>query len=370
MPLRYPELKPVDGHIHMSLCRCRSRYQNVRQMFDILDACGLEALNIQNITLWQARNLVRNPLSMLAKALRPEQIFSFGGPRMATPDKKNTDMHYADQVKELLDIGFDGIKLFGKPDMRHEFGEPFDSPMFDEMFAYLEETQTPTLFHVGDPLSFWDEEKIPDFARKAGWIYSAPGHETAEQLYTEIDNVLSRHPKLNILFPHVYFLSDDLERLGDFLDRYENVRTDITPGIEMYDSFSADVQKAHDFFVKYRKKILFGTDNTGNGAGQEGGDYIARSQGTIRSMREFLETEHTLSSWGVELNGIALPKDVCEDIYRGNFYRFGGEKPKRIDVSKAAAYTEERLFDAKQRADECPEVIPDIEQTLAHFKTL
>jgi hypothetical protein len=366
----YTDITPVDGHIHMSLCKRMSRYCNVQQMFDILDNCGLEALNIQNITLWQARNLVRNPLSMLAKALRPANIFSFGGPRMPTPDRSKENMDYVGQVKELLEIGFDGIKLFGKPDMRHEFGEPFDSPLFDDMFAYLEETQTPTLFHVNDPLSFWDDDKIPDFAVKNGWCYSAPGYEPAEQLYAEIDTVMRRHPKLNILFPHVYFLSDDLPRLGEFLDRYEGVKTDLTPGIEMYDSFSANPEKTREFFLHYSKKIFFGTDNTGNAADQEGQDYIARSAGVIRSMREFLETEHTSSSWGVELNGISLPRDTVEDIYRGNFYRFAGTTPKPIDLSRAAAYAEERLFEARKRAGECPEVIPELEQTFNHLSDL
>lgn len=364
------DITPVDGHIHMSLCKRMSRYCNVEQIFHIMDQCGLEAINIQNITLWQARNLVRNPLSMLAKALRPENVFSFGGPRMPRPDRSRDDVDYVGQVKELLGIGFDGIKLFGKPDMRHEFGEPFDSPLFDDMFAYLEETQTPTLFHVNDPLSFWDDNKIPDFAVKNGWCYSEPGYESAEQLYLEIDTVMRRHPKLKILFPHVYFLSDDLPRLGEFLDRYGNVRTDLTPGIEMYDSFSTVPDAARAFFLHYSKKILFGTDNTGNSADQEGEDYISRSAGVIRSVREFLETEHTMSSWGVPLNGIALPYDAAKDIYRENFYRFVGRKPKKIDISKAAAYTEARLYEAKKRIDECSEVVPELEQTFAHLVSL
>ena len=84
----------------------------------------------------------------------------------------------------------------------------------------------------------------------------------------------------------------------------------------MYDSFSDAPDAARAFFLHYSKRILFGTDNTGNAADQEGEDYVSRSAGVIRSVREFLETEHTMSSWGASLNGIALPYDTANDIYR------------------------------------------------------
>ena len=77
-----------------------------------------------------------------------------------------------------------------------------------------------------------------------------------------------------------------------------------------------------------------------------------------------------MSSWGASLNGIALPHDTANDIYRKNFYRFVGRKPKKIHISKAAAYTEARLHEAKKRIDECPEVIPELEQTFAHLVSL
>lgn len=375
MPASLYDIKPVDEHIHMSLCRRMSRYCNIRHMLEILDACGLEAINIQNIVLWQTRNLVRNPLSLLAKAIGGGRVYSFGGPRYPLPGEQRDPVNLLRQAGELLDMGFDGIKLFGKPDMRHESGIPFDDAFFDEMFGFLEETGTPTLFHVGDPLSFWDRERIPQFAMDNGWYYDA-AFEPAEQLYAEIDNVMHRHPKLNIIFPHVYFLSDDLPRLAAFLDQWENAKTDITPGIEMYDNFTANPEASHDFFVKYADRIFFGTDNTGNAADQEGEDYAARSAGVIRSMREFLETGGSVqSSWGAELHGIALPYEAAKKIYRDNFFAFAGETPKPVDISRAAAYTEERLFEARRREEEgrgdrCPEVLPELEETLAHLRRL
>ena len=33
------DITPVDGHIHMSLCKRMSRYCNVEQMFHIMDQC-------------------------------------------------------------------------------------------------------------------------------------------------------------------------------------------------------------------------------------------------------------------------------------------------------------------------------------------
>ena len=73
-------------------------------------------------------------------------------------------------------------------------------------------------------------------------------------------SVLARHPRLRIVFAHFFFMSAQLDRLSGILDRYENVSVDLTPGIEMYENFSAAPERARAFFVRYADRIIYGTD--------------------------------------------------------------------------------------------------------------
>lgn len=69
----------IDGHFHLSPTRTMSRLENVQDALDVLHACGLQAICIQNIVLWFPMHLTRNPLSLLAKLREPDLVFAFGG---------------------------------------------------------------------------------------------------------------------------------------------------------------------------------------------------------------------------------------------------------------------------------------------------
>ena len=45
------------------------------------------------------------------------------------------------------------------------------------------------------------------------------------------------------------------------LEKYPNVKFDLTPGWEMYDGFAKDADFWHDFFEENSERIIFGTDD-------------------------------------------------------------------------------------------------------------
>lgn len=327
----------IDGHFHLSLTRTMSRLQNVDDTLQVLDQCRLEAICIQNIVLWFPEHLLRNPLSLLAKLRRPRQVFSFGGIRFPSPDRPDKHFDYLHQAQRLIALGFDGIKLFGKPNMREAFDEPFDSPVFSGMFDWLESENIPVLFHVGDPREFWSAETAPKFALEQGWVYSRVPFDA---YYEEIERLMERHPRLNILFPHFFFLSDDLPRLRAFLQRWETVRIDITPGSEMYHNFTKAPDRSRRFFEEFQDRILLGTDNTGNALG-ESGDCAARAAGRLETIWEFL-TGTSASGWGEQLCGLSLAPPTVEKIVHGNFYSFlGTTVPRPVSAASALRFTKE-----------------------------
>ena len=354
----------IDGHFHLSLTRTMSRLENVNDTIQILDACGLRAICIQNIVLWHPEHLLRNPLSLLAKLQRPAEVFSFGGIRLPPPQAPDKHFDYLDQVRQLLSLGFDGIKLFGKPTIRESFGEPFDSPIFSDMFDWLERSGTPVLFHIGDPREFWSEDTAPEFAVRNGWVYHGVPFDA---YYEEVERLMERHPRLNILFPHFFFLSDDLPRLSAFLRRWETVWIDITPGSEMYCNFTKAPAESRCFFEEFQDRILLGTDNTGNAAG-EPHDCVEKSADRLHTITAFLSGE-SACGWGQTFCGLRLPAPIVEKIVCTNFYRFVGRTtPRPVDPQRAYSFARE--MEQLSRPAEIPELHQEFEKILARYASI
>ena len=74
------------------------------------------------------------------------------------------------------------------------------------------EKQVSIVWHVADPEEFWDSDTCPIWAKKHNWDYADGSFIEKEAIYAEVDSVLARYPKLQVMFAHFYFLSDDLPR--------------------------------------------------------------------------------------------------------------------------------------------------------------
>ena len=85
-----------------------------------------------------------------------------------------------------------------------------------------------------------------------------PGQVTFEQLMTERNNMIRKHPKTRFVLAHFGWHANDLQRLGKLLDEFPNVT--VEAGAVLYD-FGRQPRAAHDFFVKYQDRIMFGKDS-------------------------------------------------------------------------------------------------------------
>ncbi len=331
----------IDAHFHPASSYKPACIDNARQVFEIMDANGLDRVCMQSVTLWYPWTLQLNPLLLLMKLMRPGRVYAFGGIRFPKPSESSSPFNYADQARLLIEAGFDGIKLFAKPTVRREFGQPIDSPVFDTLYAWLNETGTPVLIHIADPETFWDAARIPENFRARGWFYGDGTYSSQQQMFDETEAVLDRFPDLNLVLPHFYFHSNALPRLASLLDRHPRLRLDCTPGIEMYYNFSQNIDAARAFFLRYQNRIQFGTDNFGRALGVEL-DYLAAAKGIIRYLRDMLENS-CATIFGVPQNGLALPPDVLKKVYAENFLDYVGGDPKPVDPNYALTFTEETL---------------------------
>lgn len=337
--MQFPQRKIIDGHVHFP------HYAMGDSLMGIMAAAGIEALAVVCTPDEQRLSLVPDALHL--KGRFPDKVFVFGGLDISSlfmaPDIAGEAFaHYVDALKGM---GADGVKMIeGKAMMRKQLPIPdFDSPVYAPYWAKMAETQTPLIFHVNDPEEFWDPERVPGWAREMGWFYGDGTYINNEDQYRQVLNVLDRHPNLNVTFAHFFFLSAQLDRLADYLDRYPGMHVDLTPGIEMYHNFSTHPQTARDFFIKYQDRILYGTDigarallgDRARGIEQE--ESLAR----VEVVRGFLENEgpFTLSHEGflfggkeAVFQGIALPEEVLNKIYADNFKTFAGVTPRPLNA--------------------------------------
>ncbi len=340
----------TDSVYHTPIVDCHIHYGHPVFMEGLVKILNDNRIGKCNIvcTPHQTRlSLVPDALHL--KAHYPERVYVFGGLDVSAlfmlPETCGT--YFAGYIEKLVEMGCDGIKMIeGKPDMRKRLPIPaFDGPAYAPYWAKMEEMELPIVFHVNDPEDFWFADRVPGWAKQQGWFYGDGSYINNENQYIEVLNVLKRHPGLKVIFAHFFFLSNQLERLGEYLDEFPNMHVDLTPGIEMYQNFSKVPEKVRDFFIRYQDRILYGTDIGAKALLATTGEGIEPEDSRLRVdlVRGFLEKEgvfqletekgYLFGKFTGGFQGIHLPKVVLEKIYFKNFERLAGKKPRQININ-------------------------------------
>ena len=319
----------IDGHIHYAESLEAERLQY------IIEAYGLSGVALQCIQKGGKIPVEEDAFSFKRQSSVPVYIFGGLDRRIFSLSPGRMAEALPGEIDRLMTMGCDGIKMLeGKPNVRKEYPVPdFDDEIWEEYWDVLEKRQIPVYMHVNDPEEFWDESKVSEYARKAGWFYDETYVNNQEQ-YRQMQEVLKRHPRLRILFPHFFFLSKDLGRLAAMLDQYPNVHTDVTPGIELYFNLSDQEKEAKAFFAKYQNRICFGTD-----IGARSLIYeepiplsIEESRSRLELTTRFLEEKGDYILYpdgyyfteGKErlMHGLGLSAEILKKIYHDNFLKF------------------------------------------------
>lgn len=334
LPLKHAPL--IDSHIHFSF---------PHTFEEVEDALNISCATRGNLVAQIDRYKVSDTIDCLyAKYLSKDRIYVYGS-LDATQYLKNQNMGYnlIEHIKHLMNCGCDGIKMLeGKPDQRKIFKIPnFDNDEWDKVFEYIEKEQINIIWHVNDPEEFWDINKIPVWAKQAGWFYDNTFINNEKQ-YNEIKNVLDKHPLLHITFAHFFFMSNQLNRLDKILSKYPNVCVDITPGIELFENLSKNLKEAKDFFIKYQDRIIYGTDISrcyyDNDKEENIIDAFYRSRLCYRFLKESkvdieINKKSLLGTNSIHINGLSLDTKVINKITYQNFYNRNLE-PKKLNIDE------------------------------------
>jgi predicted TIM-barrel fold metal-dependent hydrolase len=190
-----------------------------------------------------------------------------------------------------------------------------DDPALDPVWTAMGRMGLPVFIHTGEPEAFF---KPLDYKNER-WLELAlfndrrnylPGQAGFEELNTQRDNLFGKHPKTQFILAHLGWHANNLGRLGKLLDAYPNVVTEM--GAVLYD-LGRQPRAAHDFFVKYQDRILFGKD----AYAAEEFPYYWRVLETKDEYFDYYRGYHAF--W--KLYGMALPDGVLRKVYHQNAIR-------------------------------------------------
>lgn len=261
-------------------------------------------------------------------------------------DGRDTADGFLRQVEQMYEMGVDGFKFIeGKPGFRKITGYAVDDPIYDKMYAFIEEKGLPILHHIADPEKCWDIKNATPIMIERGWVYDE-SYRTLAQLRAETEGLLKKFPKLHTTLAHFYFISEDLAAARELMEKYPNVNLDVCPGGEMFVGFSKDHDGWVKFFRDYADRIYYGTDTYNIDYGNNPDDYEDSGDAGHRinfvrfafEKSEPFEDKHCGTI--IPLN---LPEDVRKKIYHDNFINLlGSARPvnKKVCAREAAFIAE------------------------------
>ena len=339
----------ADCHLHIG--EHNSLNDDIpRRMFDAIADLGVTdasllaygPLDVDPLEQTSYRHIVANHYALYHKHTYDRiKLRAFGWIYDADELYRNIPAEH--QLERLYELGIDGVKFINmKPNYRKHIGMGINNPYYDKALSMMEERGTPVLIHSGDPDHFWDMEKATPEHIARGWCYGDGTYHTLEQLYDECYEMLDKHPKLNVTFAHFFFISNRIDEARRIMEKYPNVKFDLTPNTYMYTDFSEKIDEWRDFFIEYQDRILFGTDSIDRNP-----CYDALNRGVYSALTHD-RSEYEISMYfKPTVRGLELPESVVDKICYGNFAKFAGESTAPVNTELLVKTAEKIISDVK-----------------------
>jgi len=198
-----------------------------------------------------------------------------------------------------------------------------DDPELDPVWEKAADLHIPVFIHVADPQEFfqpfdYSNERWLELALYRDRRYQDrsrfPDFET---LMAERDRLITRHPRTTWVLAHLGWHANDLGRLAKLFDAHPNLYGEV--GAVLYD-IGRQPRTAHEFFVKYQDRLLFGKDSYQ----PDEYPYYWRVFETNDEYFDYYRDYHAF--W--KLYGIGLPDEVLRKLYYANAMRIVPKLPK------------------------------------------
>lgn len=203
-----------------------------------------------------------------------------------------------------------------------------DDPRFDPLIDFIAKNNVPVVGHLGEPRNCWlPIEKMTINGDKSYFkkhpeyhMYLHPEFPSYEAQIAARDHMLENHPDLKFVGAHLGSLEWSIDELAKRLDQFPNMAVDMAARVDHLEFQSVkNWQKVHDFMIKYQNRLLYGTDlcisSTSNPEALK--NKILKTW--VNDWKFFTTNdEMSVPDFNGKFNGLKLPKEVIDKIYREN----------------------------------------------------
>src|SRR5690606_31075625 len=170
------------------------------------------------------------------------------------------------QLEEDVKKGANGLKIYKSLGMFTKDSKgnrvPIDDPRIDPIWAKCGELGIPVLIHAADPKQFWqpidkNNERWLELKTHPGRRHDADDVQW-ETIIAEQHAIFKKHPKTKFINAHLGWFGSDLKKLGELMDQYPNMYTEIGAVIA---ELGRQPRAGRDFLVKYQDRVMFGKDS-------------------------------------------------------------------------------------------------------------
>jgi predicted TIM-barrel fold metal-dependent hydrolase len=239
--------------------------------------------------------------------------------------KKVNDANFGEEMAQQIDDsvarGARGLKLlkdFGLG-VRTADGKllRIDDKRLDPVWEECGKLGIPVFIHTTDPEAFFTpvnahNERYEELKANPSWSFYDHGFPSKQELLEERNRVIERHPHTTFAALHVANWPENLDVVGQWLDKYPNMMVEF--GARQAE-LGRQPRRTRKFFEDYQDRIMFGTDS----------EPIPEM---YRNYFRWLETEDEyFDYWGYpgqgrwEIYGEGLPDAILEKVYHLNAER-------------------------------------------------
>jgi predicted TIM-barrel fold metal-dependent hydrolase len=317
-PVPRAKFPVIDIHSHQSTPISAGEYDRVIK--------GMESNNLQILVnlSGSSGDRLRQGVDALRASKYKDRMVLFANINFRESVGPGFGAQAAKQLEADVKAGAAGLKIFKDLGMfvRKADGSRLhvDDPELDAIWETCARLNIPVLIHIAEPPAFFEPLDYSNERWLELALYADRRHQTGvrfEELMTERNNMIRKHPNTRYILAHFGWHASDLARAGKLLDSHPNVFYDVAA--VLYD-FGRQPRTAHEFFVKYQDRILFGKDSYQ----PDEYPYYWRVFETHDEYFDYYRDYHAF--W--KLYGIGLPDQVLKKLYYQNALKVAPGLPR------------------------------------------
>lgn len=309
---RYPI---IDVHNHLGGGATTLTKERVRRYLRQMNEAGVRTVvNLDGG--WDDK--LKETLAALDEA-HPGRFLTFALINLNGFDEDGWSERETERLRRSFAAGAKGLKFHKSLGLSYRGKDgkllTIDDPRLDPIWALCGQLNRPVMIHTADPAAFFTpldrfNERWHELNEHPNWLFYGDRFPSREELLEQRNRAIAKHPETTFIGAHLGNNPEDLETVGQWLDKYPNFYVDIDARIN---ELGRQPYSCRRFFIKYQDRILFGTDTTPKADAYR---LYYRFMETDDEYFDTAESHHRQGFWMIY--GIFLPDDVLKKVYFTN----------------------------------------------------